>query len=572
MEERKKRILWLNEASFLHTGFAVYGREVMQRLYKTGKYEIAELAAYGHPTPTDDEAAGFIRDFGPPHMFDIPWRYYGNLPLNIPQEMNEYNSLPTNQFGEWRFERACLDFKPDIVVDIRDWWMLEFVERSPYRPYFHWAIMPTVDSEPQQEQWLSTYLNADSVLTYSEYGRDVLRKETNNRIKFIDVASPGANFQTFKPVSNKAAHKDGFEIRSDTNIVGTVMRNQARKLYPDLFEAFTLFLEQHPDVGEKTFLYIHTSYPDTGWDIPMFLRRTNLSNKVLFTYKCQACHHVFPSFFQDSRAICRRCGNPTARLPNTRDGLNDEAMAAIFNLFDIYVQYSICEGFGMPQVEAAACGVPVMATNYSAMESILKNLGGIPIDIERMFWDSGTSCSRALPRNQDFVDKLANFLSKPSSLRQKIGREHWIKAQKFYNYDRTAKIWEDHFDSITPKNNWTASPRIHEPRFDIPPGLDNEQFIKWCILNIWGEPSHLSSYTTMKMLRDLNYGEAIRGTGDVLFNEASYLGNAQKYQPFNYSDAVNNFQRLAEKRNYFERLRVGLIQEPKPEFIKRVKS
>lgn len=571
---RKKRILWLNEASFLHTGYAVYGKEVLKRLHDTNKYELAELGCYGHPAPLENEISNFIRDVGSASMFDIPWRYYGNLPLNIQKEMDEYASIPTNQFGEWRFERTCLDFKPDIVVDIRDWWMLEFVERSPYRPYFHWTIMPTVDSAPQQEQWLNTFMNADSVMTYSEYGRDILKQESNNKIKFVDVASPGANLSIFHPYPDKSQHKESFGFDSkSTNIVGTVMRNQARKLYPDLFEAFADFLERYPNIGNKTYLYIHTSYPDNGWDIPMFLRKTNLSNKVLFTYKCNACGYVFPSFFQDARAVCRRCSSPSAQLPNTRNGLTDQEMASIFNLFDIYVQYATCEGFGMPQVEAAACGVPVMATNYSAMESIVNNLGGIPINVQRMYWDSGTSCSRALPDNNDFVQKLADFLSKPSSIRQKIGRDHWAKTNKLYNYDRVSKIWEKHFDSIdiTEEGKWSSPPRIHDPVYNIPEGLNNEQFIKWCISNIWGEPDHMNSYTAMRMLRDLNYGEAIRGTGDVFFNEASYLSVNNKYAPFRHQDAAQNFTRLAEKRNYYERLRMGIIKEPKPEFIKRVK-
>jgi glycosyltransferase involved in cell wall biosynthesis len=570
---RKKRILWLNEASFLHTGFAVYGREILQRLYNTDKYVIAELGAYGHPAPLDHEINGYMREFGPPHMFDIPWRYYGNLPLNIQQEVNDYNSLPTNQFGEWRFERTCLDFKPDIVVDVRDWWMMEFVERSPYRPYFHWSIMPTIDSAPQQEQWLSTYLNADSVFAYSEYGRDVLMQETNNKAKFVNVASPGANLKILQPHPDKNKLKNDFGILSDTNIVGTVMRNQPRKLYPDLLEAFSTFLENNPEVGKKTFLYLHTSYPDSGWDLPMILRRTNLSNKVLFTYKCKSCNYIFPSFFQDARAVCQRCSNPTAHLPNTKDGLSDAEMNIIFNLFDVYVQYSVCEGFGMPQIEAAACGVPIMAVNYSAMESILKNIGGIPINVQRMFWDSGTQCSRALPDNQDFVTKLADFLRKPTTVRQKMGRDHWMKVQKFYNYDRIAKIWEKHFDNIdiSEEGRWGLPGRIHQPNMDIPPNLNNEQFIKWCIYHVWGEADKLNSYTAMKMLRDLNYGEAIRGTGDVMFNEASYLASHQKFQKFSHQDAAQNFLRLAEKRNYFEQLRMGQIKEPKPEFLKRVK-
>ena len=111
--KRKTRILLCNEASFLKTGYATYGREVMKRLLASDKYELAEFASYGK---MDDERA-----------VDIPWRYYPNLPdESNEQQIQEYASLATNQFGEWRFEHVLLDFKPDIVFDIRDFWMIDF--------------------------------------------------------------------------------------------------------------------------------------------------------------------------------------------------------------------------------------------------------------------------------------------------------------------------------------------------------------------------------------------------------------------------------------------------------------
>jgi glycosyltransferase involved in cell wall biosynthesis len=555
---RKLRILMVNEASFLNTGYAVYGKEVLKRLYKTGKYDIAELGCYG--------------EIDNPKRFELPWRYYANLPEH--GAVGEYNAHINNQFGEWRFEQVCLDFRPDVVIDIRDWWMMEFVERSPYRRFFHWAIMPTVDSAPQQEQWLNTYLGADAVFNYSEYGMDVLRQEGNGKIKLIDVASPGANLEILKPVQNREEHRQRFGFTNNINVVGTVMRNQPRKLYPDLFDAFRLFLDQNPTLATNTYLYVHTSFPDSGWDIPFFLRRAGVSNRVLFTYRCSNCGLVFPAFFQDARAICNRCGTPSCHLPNTRQGLSDQEMGAVYNFFDMYVQYSVCEGFGMPQVEAAACAVPVMAVNYSAMESVVKNLSGIPIDIDRMFWDNGTNSERALPRNQDFADKLAKFLNKPKAIRQKLGRDAWMRVQKYYNYDRTAKVWENYLDTIQMKSweqTWDSPPRIIEPNQNIPKDLSNEQFIRWCVAQVWGEPAMINNYVAIRMLRDLNYGESTRTGTDVNFNENAMLSSHSRAHPFHHKEAFENFLKLAEKRNHYEKLRVGKVQQPKPVFIKQAK-
>ncbi|HCI69502.1 MAG TPA: hypothetical protein DHV30_02420, partial [Balneola sp.] len=63
---RKLRILWCGEASFLHTGYAVYAKEVLTRLYNTGKYKIAEMACYAsHDNPNINQA---------------PWRVYPTMP------------------------------------------------------------------------------------------------------------------------------------------------------------------------------------------------------------------------------------------------------------------------------------------------------------------------------------------------------------------------------------------------------------------------------------------------------------------------------------------------------------
>ena len=56
-------------------------------------------------------------------------------------------------------------------------------------------------------------------------------------------------------------------------------------------------------------------------------------------------------------------------LSNVKNGVSYEDLSSIVNLFDLYTQYANCEGFGLPYVEAAACGVPVCGTDYSAMES-----------------------------------------------------------------------------------------------------------------------------------------------------------------------------------------------------------
>ena len=146
---RNKKVLFCSEASWLSTGYSVYTKEVLGRLNQVDGLEVAELACYV--------------DRNNPQIKSTPWKVYANKPVPGDPTLNSYNGNPSAQFGEQQFNGTLLDFQPDVVMDIRDWWMIEFEQRSPFRDFFHWSIMPTVDAEPQDLQWINTYASADSV-------------------------------------------------------------------------------------------------------------------------------------------------------------------------------------------------------------------------------------------------------------------------------------------------------------------------------------------------------------------------------------------------------------------------
>src|SRR6185503_13669091 len=117
---------------------------------------------------------------------------------------------------------------------------------SPYRPLYNLTICPTVDSYPQNVDWVSSFTKADAVFTYTDFSKNVLEKECGGKVNLQCSVPAGVELETFTPVKNKAEHKKLFGLKDDTLIIGTVMRNQLRKLFPDLFEAFAEFLKEAP--------------------------------------------------------------------------------------------------------------------------------------------------------------------------------------------------------------------------------------------------------------------------------------------------------------------------------------
>jgi len=544
----KKRVLFVSEASYLNTGYATYSREVLKRLYSSSKYEVAEFSIYGG-----------IED---KRRSSIPWKNYPNMPDPQNEEQNKvYGSDSMNQFGKWRFERVCIDFKPDVVLTIRDWWMDAFIQHSPLRKYFKWIWMPTVDASPQNEEWIDSFSDADTILTYSDWAVDVLKSQSDQMN--VKCAAPPSASEDFFQIPNKSAHKERMGIDPSWKIIGTVMRNQRRKLFPELFEAFGKYLKKTGKTD--VYLYCHTSYPDNGWDLPKYLFENEISSRVLFTYVCEACGAPSPSKFSDTAKPCDKCGQFAAKMSNVSSGVDTKTLGAIYNLFDIYIQPANSEGFGLPIVEAAACGVPVLATDYSAMESEVRKLSGYPIKLRTKHVEMETGCDRALPDTNHIVELFEKLLDKPEPLRLAEGKKARDAFEKNYGWDKTAKIWAECIDELD-YGNWDAPVDPANPKADIPEIKNNKELLDFLILAVVNEPKLLNTYSMNKILRDFNFGAVKNNPGGFFYGELS-LFNRENYRPFTRDQLINAFRQKAEQKNFWENARLGNVKFPQESWL-----
>mgnify|MGYP003111588163 CR=1 FL=1 len=542
---RKKRVLFVSEASWKKTGYAIYTNEILQRLSQIDDLEVAELACYAMATD--------------PEVYNRGWKVYPNKPSPDSAEYAGYQGNPPRVFGEQTFNSVLLDFQPDIVMDIRDWWMFEYQQRSPFRDMFHWSIMPTVDAAPQNPQWINTFQSADSVFSYSEFGRDTMLQQCDN-INFIDVASPAASHRFF-PIQDKAAHKEEMGIDPSSIIIGTVMRNQRRKLYPDLFKSFRQLLDEtkNPNI----FLYCHKYYPDIGWETPRILDEFGLNNRVLFSYQCNDCGHLEIDFFQDSVSYCEKCRNLKRQLVGIENPIDEDNLNKVYNTFDLYVQYANSEGFGMPQLEAAYAGVPIVSTYYSAMQSVVDNVGGIGIDPLAYSMECETGCYRAVPDNQKFVEILKALTSNVAALGVK-GRETATKARQKYSWDKTADIWARHIQSVPMRDireTWLSPPQIKQPATSMPSNIiDLSDKIDFIFTDILHKPEWIGSYLWCKLLKDCTFKYRVVGTDEDIYFNDSHLQSVGKYKPFSFEEACKEMANFRNQINEWETMRGSLIR------------
>jgi glycosyltransferase involved in cell wall biosynthesis len=542
----KIRILYSGETTGAASGFGTYGYNILSRLVKNPKFEIAEFASFGS-----------INDG---KYSNAKWKYYPNAVDDGHPEKEQYEQNPQFKYGTWRYERVLLDFKPDIVFTIRDPWMMEHEHKSPFRPYYHLAIMPTVDSAPQQHSWIEMFSTADAVFTYSDWAIPVLQKQSNGRIKPICSPYPGIE-ECFYPSTDRALSKQKLGLPPDSIIIGSVMRNQKRKLLEDLFKSFSIYLDKYgdTDVGKKTYLLIHTSYPDfAGWNLPKILKDYGISNKVYFTYVCKGTGQVFVKKFSGVCAYSPATNAMSAGFPSVGMGVTRETLADIYRTMDMYIQYAICEGLGMPQVEAAGCGVPLASVDYSAMADVVSKTHGIPLKTDRMFYEWETNAFRAYPDNNYTADAIFKFFSQDQKYRDDKSHQSRAAAEEFFSWDRSAKIWSDHFESVvlTGKQGKWDSP-IALTDFNIPPyqeypHMNNVQYVEWLCGVVAKDPELFTSFIGLSTIEQLNDGitSTFKG-GHRITREAAY----------------NMFKTLGTNRVVCEQARVNPAHLPEVDFI-----
>jgi glycosyltransferase involved in cell wall biosynthesis len=499
------RVLAVTESSFAGTGFGTYSGELLARLHADPAFEVMELGCQGGG---DD-----------PRAAACPWPYFANEPpaADAPAAAAYRAACDAGhspRVGAFAFERACLHFKPDAVLTYRDWHDDEWVARSPFRPRFAWAAMATVDAPPQPDAALSTYLSCDATLAYTRWGAGVLHGQSAGRLSPA-VASPAADTAVFRPLGEAARRKAlaACGLRDSPFVVGACLRNQPRKLLPDLFHAFGLYLgTADARLAARSHLWLHTTYPDCGWDLPALIRDCGFGARVLLTYLCRDCGGCSAAPYRGSRAACRLCGADAAFLPQPAEGVSRHQLAGVMGLFDCLIQLSTNEGFGMPLVEAAACGVPVLAVDHSAMAEVVRDLGGHPIRVERHFRDPGTATDRALPDRLDCAAAVLALATEAEPARLARREAAARLARSGFSYDNAAAAWKGVLGRFAGRGDWAGPPRL-APRL-LPAGDCGEfAFARALYHDFLGRPDLAASHATAVLARDVGWGR--RGPADA---------------------------------------------------------
>jgi hypothetical protein len=159
----------------------------------------------------------------------------------------------------------------------------------------------------------------------------------------------------------------------------------------------------------------------------------------------------------------------------------------------------------MPQVEAAACGIPIATVEYSAMVDIISKLEAYPIKIKTYFKELETKAIRVYPDNDCLIDIILKELDKPISIRNNNRIRIRNLTEKYYNWDNIAKIWENYFDNLDFRSDWSKPLPILRKASISNKDSNFSQFINLCN-NTMKNSELLSSFKFLNMLQNADYG------------------------------------------------------------------
>lgn len=358
------RISWLSNAPWAATGYGAQLKLVLPHLQNLG-HELAVQAFYGH--------AG------------SPINYNG---------VTIYGAV-AHPFGMDVVRAHAANFNSDIVISNMDSWVIEpemFFEQK-------WVAWFPVDSDPIPPAVLEKVKKAFHRIVWTEFAK----KEMDRVGLDYDYIPYCVDTDLFKP-GDKAEARKTANFPQDKFVVGMVAMNKgypSRKAFNQNIEAFKIFHDKHPD----SILYMHCL--DGGRpngeviDLIGFAKSIGLKvgEDVVFAdqYSYVAGHYT------------------------------PEAMNTLYNCFDVHLLVSMGEGFGMPQLEAQACGVPVICGDWTAMPELC--FSGWKVDkkdAEKFYTLQNTY--QYLPHPQAIADKLQeSYKMRGSAEYSKRAREGAMK-------------------------------------------------------------------------------------------------------------------------------------------------
>ena len=194
-------------------------------------------------------------------------------------------------------------------------------------------------------RWMPT---ADRIITISEFSKAEIFKYLNYPLENIDIVYPAVDHSLYHPTNSKEILKQ-FNISDKDMVILYVGSETPRQNVPDLIMAFNKLKEQLPNV--KLVKIGESQSSDARQNLLKLIKNHDLNDDVIFV-----------GYVAESE------------------------MPEWYSAADLLVYPCEYAGFGLPPLEAMACGTPVITSNTTSLPEVVGKAGIMldPHDNERL--------------------------------------------------------------------------------------------------------------------------------------------------------------------------------------------
>lgn len=401
----KKKILVWSDSVVATTGFGRVADHILRALYRTGLYEVDQLAI-NHNVP----------------FYDVKKYPYAISPAKLRD--------PRDLYGHQAFLDALKLKDYDFVFVINDTFVVSKIGekvnpirqellntgRKPFKLIYYYPI----DCHLRPE-WSGMLNAADISVAYTNFAATETEKVIGKRPH--RVIYHGVDTENFYPLPDRERklHRNRFfGADDDTFVVVNINRNSMRKDVARNLYVFAEFKKKFP----KSILYLHMLPRDAGGGGTMVDLLAPMEELGLKTEK----DVFFP-----------RDLDPAAGYPV--DILNQ-----LYNCGDLYMSTHLGEGFGLTQFEAMAAGIPVLVPNNTVTPELIAGgsegkRGYIYPCREVAYVDS--SGYRKQGRTEDILETMIEAYCdwEADSEERKQYIEEGLKFTKQYSWENVTREW-----------------------------------------------------------------------------------------------------------------------------------
>jgi glycosyltransferase involved in cell wall biosynthesis len=282
-------------------------------------------------------------------------------------------------------------FHPDITISLQDIWTMrpddlkEFKKWIPIIPVDHDPISP-MTGERAKLAW--------RIIAMSKFGQAELAKKGIHST-YIPHSIDTDNF---KPIitQDKKKLRVKLGIPPEHYIFGMVAANKENPPRKSFQEAMDAFYRFQKEVEPNSGMYFHVDVRQPGgFPIVDYAKFLGIGGKIWYTP------------IQEMRSI-----------------FDKAKMNLLYNIFDCFLLPSRCEGFGIPSIEAQACGVPVIVNNFTAQpELVIPGKTGEVCKVQHKIF-SPMLAYIAVPDVDDIFDKMTKIYKTYGDKNKKAARKH----------------------------------------------------------------------------------------------------------------------------------------------------